>query len=168
MKTLRIAVTAALAALATAASAQTATGTFNVSATVAATCRVTSPATTTLAFGAYDPAAAGAAVGSLTMNFRCTRGTAWEVTLSTGANGPSATGTTRAMAGAGDFLNYELYRNAARTEVWSPTVGGNTVSGVGVGNAPGGDNVTIYGGIPAGQFPAPGSYSDTVTLTVNY
>jgi spore coat protein U-like protein len=45
------------------------------------------------------------------------------------------------------------------------TIGTDTVPLTGNGAA---QVETVYGQIPAGQFVAPGSYSDTITATVTY
>ncbi|HEX9244152.1 MAG TPA: spore coat U domain-containing protein [Anaeromyxobacter sp.] len=165
----RLALAAALAGLAAPALAAVATGTFNVTATVPATCKVT-PGAADLAFAAYDPTAAGnGATGSTTVSFHCTKGTSYKITLSTGSNSAGAVGTTRAMTAAGDYLSYELYTDSGYANVWSSSaaaVAPNVVTGAGI---PGVDSVTIYGAIPGGQYPTPStSYTDTITLTVNY
>jgi spore coat protein U-like protein len=170
MKTmLRLTLAAVLAALAAPALALQATSNFTVTATVNATCKVT-PGTATLAFGVYDPTAAGnGATGSTTINFHCTKSTPWKVTLSLGNNGPSAVGTTRAMAAAGDVLSYELYTDSGYANAWSSnpaTIGATVVTGTGTA---GGDTVTVYGAIPGGQYPTPSAgYTDTIQIQVNY
>jgi len=81
--------------------------------------------------------------------------------------------------GSGHFLSYQLYENAALTQVWtfnSAGVGtglnGSTDTVTPAGNAV---NMTlaVYGDIPAGQAPAYCSggascYTDSVMVTVNY
>ena len=166
---IRLALAATLAALAAPALAVQATSTFTVTATVNATCKVTGAGN--IAFGVYDPTAAGnGATGSSTVTFKCTKGTPWKVTLSTGANGASAVGTTRAMAAAGDFLNYDLYTDSGYANVWSSSnaaTAPNVVTGNGAGGA--GDSVTVFGAVPGGQYPTPSAgYTDTITITVNY
>ena len=46
-----------------------------------------------------------------------------EIDLSTGANGGSAVGTTRAMKSGSNILNYELYSDSSRQVVWGVGVG---------------------------------------------
>lgn len=172
MKTmLRLTLAAAALVLCKPALAATATGTFNVTAIVPAKCLVVT-GTADLAFGAYDPTLApNGAVGQTTVSFHCTKGTAYTMWLSTGTNSASATGTTRAMAGGGDFLSYELYtaNTYLPANVWASS--GSAAGTVAIGTGTGGlatDSVTIYGAVPAGQYVTPASYSDQITVTINY
>lgn len=144
----------------TAAHAQTATSSFNVTATVGATCAVSA---TNLVFGAYTATQLDGA-GSLSVT--CTMGTGYDVGLSVGA-GAGATVAARRMSGpASQSLVYSLYRDALRTLVWGDTVGVDTVAGIGAGVA---QTLTVYGRVPAAQLAAgTGNYSDTITVTVNY
>ena len=69
------------------------------------------------------------------------------------------------IAGAGQFLSYELYSNATRSAVWGAP-GGATVAQSAL---TGGDlNYTVYGQIPASQYVPAASYADTINVTVNY
>jgi spore coat protein U-like protein len=64
------------------------------------------------------------------------------------------------------LINYQLYRNAGRSEVWGDGNSGTvTVAGTGNG-AP--QAATIYGRVPAQITPNPGSYADQVVVTVTY
>jgi spore coat protein U-like protein len=70
------------------------------------------------------------------------------------------------MTGPGSaLLGYSLFSDSARTVNWGQTVGTDTVTGTGNGTA---QALTVYGDVPAGQYLAPGSYSDTITATVTY
>jgi spore coat protein U-like protein len=150
VKTLaRLASALLLAGAAAGASAQSASTTFQVTANVAASCSVTA---TDLAFGQYDPFAATPLDSTSTISITCTNmhGYAYSV----------PTPTARSMAGPGAAtLNYGLYNEAARTSGFG---------GAGTGNGSA-QSITVYGRIPAGQTLAVvGSYSDLVTVTVNY
>jgi spore coat protein U-like protein len=148
-----------------AAQAQTATATLTVNASVARNCTI---AAATLAFGAYDPIVANAAAnldGSVTYNIACTRGGAGTVWI--GMNlGANPTGSTRRMlAGPTEYLNYELFSDATRTTVWANTQATGLVV-VPNGRTP--VPVTVYGRVPAAQDAAVGSYTDSVTMTINF
>jgi len=153
---------AALCAAATpAAMAATATGTLNVSITIAATCTVISASS--IDFGTVT--AIGSNLdqnSSLTVN--CSNATPYNVGLSAGG-GSGATVATRKMSNAGNEVSYSLYRDAARTQIWGETIGTNTVAGTGTGSN---QVITIYGRAPVQPTPPAGSYSDSVTVTITY
>ena len=87
-----------------------------------------------------------------------TCGSAWTLGLNAGL-GVGATETIRKMTGPGGVrLNYQLFLDAARTINFGNTTGNELT---GTGNT----SITIYGQIPAGQFIAPGTYTDTVSST---
>ncbi len=153
----------AVAALSPAAAlAATATTTFNVTATVLKVCTVSAG---TLAFGNYDPTAATPTDGTSTISVLCTLSTPYTVRLSQGANGSSVTDRQMIGGGGSDTLAYSLYRDASHTQNWGETDTTDTldVTGTGVLQAH-----TVYGRIAAQTTAPVGSYSDTVTVTVNY
>jgi spore coat protein U-like protein len=132
--------------------AATATNTLNASATVTNGCRVLS--VTDISFGSYDPTDPTDTDAAGDFTFRCTKGTGYDIYI---------TGS-RTMTDGTDTLNFELYTDAARTSAWqsaSPGVTGTTAS-----NAP--DTRDIYGRISAQQNVGVGSYTGSVTITVEY
>lgn len=136
-----------------------ATGAAAISGSVAAICTVTAGA---LGFGTYAPSTATLSTASVSVN--CSNGASYQVGLGAGQN---VSGTTRRMAGpGGTSLSYELFSDAARTVRWGDgSALGARVGGTGNGAAQG---LTVYGRIPAAQSPTPGSYSDSVVVTVEY
>ena len=141
------------------AHAATATSTIAVTATVQATCLNTA---TALSFGTYTGTQADA---TAVVTVTCTNSTPYTVGLNAGT-AVAATVTTRKMTGgAGVFLAYGLFTDAARTLNWGSTVATDTVAGVGNGAA---QPITVYGRVPAAQYVAPGVYSDTIIATVTY
>ena len=62
-------------------------------------------------------------------------------------------------------LTYGLYQDAAYVTNWGITVATDTKTGTGNGALQG---VIVYGRIPAGQYVAPGAYTDTITATVTF
>lgn len=142
-------------------SAATDTTTFQVTATVNETCEV---AAQDLAFGAYDPTG-GDVDATTTITATCTAGTNYEIELNDGNNSGNAGSTTRAMTNGTDYLDYELYTDSARTTVWNTS---NKVTGTASGT--GGDDETVYGEIPGGQFvdASTTSYSDTINVTLTF
>ena len=145
--------------LANSSFAATATTTFSVTATVQATCLISA---STLAFGTYTGVQIAA---TSTLQVTCTNTTPYNVGLNPGT-ATGATVTTRKMTGpASATLNYSLTQDSGHTINWGQTVGTDTVAGTGNGAA---QALTVYGLLAAGQYPAPGAYSDTITATVTY
>jgi spore coat protein U-like protein len=150
---------AALSIFSLPALAATATTTFNVTATVQATCLISA---NNLGFGTYT----GTVINlTTTMSVTCTNSTPYNVGLNAGTAG-GATVTTRAMSGPGGAtLSYGLYQDSGHSTNWGNTVGTDTKSGTGNGSA---QSLTVYGQLTAAQYPSPGSYSDTITATITY
>jgi spore coat protein U-like protein len=172
---LRLAIVAALAAggigLGVSSFAGTDTDPLLVSASVTATCTIT---TAPVAFGAYDPTAGAALDGTGTVTVLCTNGTPGYITLGQGANAGGASTDAipvRQMAGgaaAAGRLGYFLYSETTRTTVWGNT-GATGLNHNGVGTS---TPLTVFGQIPAGQNVIAGSggtaYADTVVATVTF
>lgn len=138
----------------TSAVAATATTTMAVTATVQATCVVSA---TSMAFGTYTGVVANT---TSTVTVTCTNTTPYTLGLNAGA-ASGATTTNRSMTGPGSaLLGYGLYSDSARTANFVTTA---SITGSGAAQP-----VTVYGQVPAGQYPAPGSYADTITATVTY
>ena len=142
--------------------AGTATGQFDVTATVLDNCSVTA---SDLAFGNYAPSSGAPATASTTLQVTCTPALAYTIAL----DGGTTTGAVAARAlrdgGAGQ-LSYGLYTSSGYSTIWGDGSGTTqTVAGTGNGAAKG---HTVYGRIPASQFVAAGSYSDRITVTVSY
>lgn len=125
---------------------------------------------TTLSFGTYDAAAASPRDSTGGVTLQCsspsTISSTFDITLSTGGSGSY---TTRQMAKGADRLNYNVYADAARTQLWGNGSNGTflmraTVSGTTFFTA----NATAYGRIPTGQWNPAGTYSDTLVVTVTY
>jgi spore coat protein U-like protein len=141
------------------AAGATSTGSIAVSSTAQATCV---NATTPLAFGVYTGVVNNS---TATVTVTCTNTTPYTVGLGPGL-GTGATVTTRAMTGtAPAVLHYILTSDAAHAVNWGVTIGTDTVAGTGNGA---GQVLTVYGQVTAGQYPAPGAYTDTVAVTVTY
>lgn len=151
--------------------AGSATNSLTVQATVSANCTVTAA---TLDFGSYDPLVTHAATDlavSQALTIKCTKGTAaTSIDLSPGAN---FSGTRRMLGAPGNFLNYELYKEATHTNVWTTGAGTGVVPAASTGkNNPltfsSGAALAVFGMVPRDQDVATGSYSDTVTITINF
>mgnify|MGYP006174836821 FL=1 len=145
------------------ASAQTASSTLDVSATVTANCTVS---TSALAFGNVNPIAGTNVDATGGISVTCTNGTAWTASAGVGS-GSGASYAARRMSAGANLLSYNLYTDSARSSVWGDGSGSTaTIGNSGTGSA---QNVTIYGRVGSGQTSVPpGSYADTVAVTVSY
>ena len=156
--------TGLLAVLATPrAYAATATADLAVSATVSSNCTIS---TAPLAFGAYDPVGTHSAAdlnGTGTVTVACTKNVSPTIALGLGDN---ASGATRRLTDGTDYLTYQLYKDAARTQAWGDSGGDLLSGGAAPSKAP--RNFTVYGAVAGGQDVAAGDYDDTVEATVNF
>ena len=95
-----------------------------------------------------------------TIGYSCPPPTIPTVTIDAGL-APSGGRRRMTRNPAGDFLSYDIFVDAARTVVWSPT----TPVSVPAANAA---TVTYYARIYALQDASVGSYADTLTVTFNF
>jgi spore coat protein U-like protein len=132
---------------------------ISVVATVRAACKIS---VTPLAFGSYTGTQKDA-TGTITVT--CTNTTPYNIGLSAGA-GTNATVATRAMKGPGTAsLHYAMFRDSARSLNWGTTIGTDTLTGRGTGQAA---VISVYGRITAGQEARSGTYADTIVATIAY
>lgn len=78
--------------------------------------------------------------------------------------GQSGDVNNRVMLSGSNQLRYQLYRNASRSAVWGL---GNQAQQIQL-LMPLTGTVDVFGRIPSGQAVAPGSYSDTVNITLTF
>ncbi|MGH8278629.1 MAG: spore coat protein U domain-containing protein [Gammaproteobacteria bacterium] len=139
---------------------------------------------TGVSFGSYDVmnAVATPGTGSVTVSATCPFSNLpvivnYSIALNTGSSGIF---TPRTMSSGTNKLQYNLYTSVSYTSVWGDGTGGTqTVSdqingtcqyqffGIGI-TCSGSQNDTLYGNLPGMQNVAAGSYSDTITVTVNF
>jgi spore coat protein U-like protein len=131
---------------------------------------------TSVAFGTYTPLQPGALIGTGTMTAICTvnshRNTI-TVDLTAGASGSFTARTMTTTVGASTYrLNYNLYLDAADTVIWGDGTGGSQVDAVTLtrhgNNNTITTNLTVYGAVAPAQDPAPGIYTDGLTVSVNF
>ncbi|MGU3312556.1 Csu type fimbrial protein [Acinetobacter sp. M5A5_2a] len=106
------------------------------------------------------------------VNSTCNFGTPYSIYLGDG-NNRIAGGFRRMSNGNNEFIPYQLYKDSNYSTVWDATGGVTNVGGAGgVSKTGSGSAQTtpVYGKIPQGTSIAstPGSYSDSVVVTVTY
>lgn len=93
----------------------------------------------------------------------CTPNTSFTVAIDNGLNFSGQRRMRRIGPGFGSFLNYEIYRDAARTQRWGTTAA-QTVTRV----APADGKVTLYAYGRTSGFIIAGPFEDTVTITLTF
>ena len=147
---------------ATSAIAATATGSFNVQVIIQESCTVTSASSTLLDFGTQGLLNA-VVNASTTISAQCTSGTDYDISLGQGQN---ASRRMRLLATA-NFVDYELYTDAARTVIWPAVAGTAPYANIANGTS---QNYTVYGQIPVQTTPPANAtaYTDVVAITVTF
>ncbi len=141
---------------------------------IAATCGISS---TGVAFGAYTPNQRTPvdSVGSVTVSCSKSALDSASVTVNYSVNfsSGSASGfSPREMTSGVNKLGYNLYQDISRSNVWGDATGGTS-------NASGSINLsqvmlpvvathTVYSRIFASQNAVPGSYADSIVVTIEY
>lgn len=149
-------------------------GQMNVQITIGSGCTVSNGSNDgslntfgNMSFGEYasldnviDGRSVGAGGGS-SFGLKCSQGTAYSVALDSGQN---ANGSERRMGNGGEYVSYQLYQDAGRSQAWgNGSNGGTVLAGIGTGNN---EELVVYGRVPAQATPAAGTYADTVQVTV--
>jgi spore coat protein U domain-containing protein, fimbrial subunit CupE1/2/3/6 len=119
-----------------------------------------------VAFGAYDERAASHLNGTGQVRVQCDTGVAYQVSLDPG--GHAGSDFARAMGDAGGIyrLQYNLYIDSTRTQIWGDGTGTTqVVNGVAQGAQ---DILQVYGRIFALQPVGVGAYTDSVLVSVDY
>ena len=99
-----------------------------------------------------------------TITARCTNSTPYTVALNNGSGGGTGP-TARKMVNGAQSVIYGLYQNAARSLPFGSTTGTDTLSGTGTGLA---QSIIVYGRVPPQTTPNPGTYTDTIVVTITY
>jgi spore coat protein U-like protein len=145
-----------------AAHAQTAN--LQVTSSVVGSCTLSGG---TLAFGTYVQAQTTPKDAQGTISLNCPAGINVTINMNQGGN-PGGSGS-RNMTGGAQSLNYQLYRDTTRSQVWGTgtgAAGGKSVNPTVAGP----QTHEVYGRIAPDQSPSfTGNYTDTVvvSLTIN-
>jgi spore coat protein U-like protein len=113
-----------------------------------------------VAFGNYDTISGQSvnSAGSITVS--CNVIDSYSISLSPG----QGTLLVRQMRTGGYGLNYNLYTDALRTMIWGDGTSGTVI----VSDTAIGGIYTVYGRIPANQNLPAGTYTDSITVTLNF
>lgn len=139
-------------------------GPMQVTANIADFCELGTASA--VAFGTLTPGAGVAGDTTGTVEWRCSQGTTAFVAIDAGVRGDRTM-----INGAGDTLAYELYKEAAHTNIWGDTGADRlTVTGTGIDADPTVyDTVDVHGLVTTAAIDAAavGNYSDTVNVTIS-
>jgi spore coat protein U-like protein len=120
---------------------------------------------TGVAFGVWSPSVM-TATGTVTLTFNGVGNVNATIALSPGFSG---TYSARTMKNGAYPLTYNLYKDSAHTQIWGDGTGGSTtVTASGFVLFQATATATVYGQIPLQAAPAPGGYTDSITVTVSY
>jgi spore coat protein U-like protein len=92
--------------------------------------------------------------------------------VSSYSTGSSGTYATRTLVSGTSLLDYNLYYDAAYTQIRGNGTGGSLTGSASLTLTPAAPTAqaqaVIYGRIPAGQDVSPGGYLDTIVVTITY
>lgn len=128
--------------------------------------------TSPIRFGNYDPFLGTPSDTAGTITINCTSEVV-KATLTLSQSSTSGSFNPRQMKGSGgaDLLNYNIYTDVARTVIFGNGAGGTADIGLKRPTGPPASwsrMIDIYGRIPPGQNVSVGSYSDTLTVTIDW
>jgi spore coat protein U-like protein len=139
---------------------KTASTSSSATATIVSSCNVSA---TNINFGTVGVLTSNTnATG--TISVQCSSTLPYTVSLN-GGNSGATDPTQRKMSFSSSSVIYGLYRDSAWSQPWGATIGTDTASGTGNGLS---QNLTVYGRILAQATPPPGTYSDTIVVTITY
>lgn len=122
-------------------------------------------ALTPVAFGTYNPLDSQALDVAGSITYKCSNSIAITIDISAGGSGDINNRRMTRTQGATTPLVYQLYKDILRLGVWGNTATTTqTLLLASVISVP----IGIYGRIPAKQSVDSGTYSDTVTITINF
>jgi spore coat protein U-like protein len=138
---------------------------MRVTTNVLMSCTVDAP---TLDFSTYDPTQGADTLGTSVITSNCTGGGSATITMNGGSAevaGSTVAAPLRQMIHSDTTkLNYQLYKENARTTIWGNDAGSGKAF-----TAVAGDNTeTVYGSITAGQAASFGAFNDFVVVTLTY
>lgn len=124
---------------------------------------------TSVIFGTYNVFSGSPVQSTGSVTFSCGAAASTDAIRVSLATGQSGTYSPRELSQGGETLDYNLYTNAARTQIWGDGTNGTfDVSVARPAKETWSPPLTIYGEIPAAQDVSAGMYTDNVTASVNF
>ena len=122
---------------------------------------------TSVNFGSYDIFSSAPTDSTGAVSIYCNQENI--ITVSIGPSITSGSFNPRQMrlSAGNDLMDYNLYRDASRTQIWGDGTGGTFTASGNVARK-GTANYTVYGRIPAGQDISAGLYMETLTVTLTW
>lgn len=117
---------------------------------------------TGLNFTAINPVSGNAYDSTATITITCPQATSFTVSLSPG----SGSFGQRTMLSGSHTLQYNLFIDAAMTQIWGDGTAGTSTWGGTADSS--GVSKTVYGHVPNQPAAYPGTYVDPITITVSY
>lgn len=120
-----------------------------------------------VSFGPYNPLSAAGAATSGVVSVSCNQSPAPVVTVQIGPSAVSGGFFPRRMqrAGGSDTLDYNLYLDSGLSSVWGDGTAGTATQSKRVGkNKPW--NLTLYASMPGLQDVPPGTYADSIQISI--
>ena len=121
---------------------------------------------TPVSFGTYLPFSGTPTDSTGSVTVGCLFIGPYSIALNAGLNGGGSFANRRMGSGSARMF-YQLYTNATRTTVWGDGTGGSSVVN-GFCFVVCSNPYTVYGRIPARQAVRPGTYIDTIVVTVTF
>ena len=99
-----------------------------------------------------------------TITVKCISGAPYSIALGAGLSN-ATNPTIRKMTFGSNAVTYGIYQSPGTTQPWGWTQDTDTVSGTGTGQT---QSYSGYGIVPSQNLPMPGTYSDTIVVTITY
>jgi len=136
----------------------------------AATTQSCTVSNSSINFGVYDPLdpiSDDNNAGGVQISCKVTGSGTAVVDVALGAS--AGTLAQRRLVNGSNFLNYNIYTDPSYTIIWGDNTAGTSIQSVNLSKTLETWSWTLYGRIPAGQLSAaPGTYTDTVQVTVTF
>ncbi|MCP4184438.1 MAG: spore coat U domain-containing protein [Hyphomicrobiales bacterium] len=133
---------------------------FNVHANIVSACTVQA---SNLNFGSVGVLSSNVDATN-TISVNCSTGTPYTIGLDGGLSG-ATNPALRNMTSGTSSINYGIFQDSSHSIPWGNSTGSNTISSVGNGTR---QNYTAFGRVQIQSTPPPGTYTDTIIVTMTY